>query len=194
MDGDWRLPHFEKMPHDQATLVDAFLEAWRASQESRYRKAIIDTCSHLIRDMQTPSGGFYSAEDAESYEPELSRQKREGAFYVWSLSQAEKALEETGLLALASAYYGIRENGNASRVGPHLDDKIITAWNGLAISALARAGQILEKGSYVAAARRAAEFLKTNLQARAANYCDSIGARLLTYRHSPRITPFSYNV
>ena len=124
-------------------------------------------------------------------------------------------MEETGLLALASAYYGVLENGNAPRVGSSpnkldrhvvfrieksnaeiareflidestaldrmnefdrilfeirskrfrllLDDKIITAWNGLAISALARAGQILEKDSYVAAARRAAEFLKTNL-------------------------------
>ena len=51
----------------------------------------------------------------------------------------------------------------SKRVRPHLDDKIITAWNGLAISALAKAGQILEKDSYVAAARRAAEFLKTNL-------------------------------
>lgn len=215
VDGDWRLPHFEKMLHDQATMVDAYLEAWKATQESRYRKAVIDTCSYLIRDMQAPSGGFYSAEDAESYESEESSQKREGAFYVWSLSQAKEALEETGLLALASAYYGIRENGYAPRVGsnsneldgyivlrieksiaeiarefqideptardrvseinrtllqfrskrvrPHLDDKIITAWNGLAISALAKAGQILEEDSYVAAARRAAEFARTHL-------------------------------
>ena len=58
VDGEWRLPHFEKMLHDQATMVDAFLEAWKATQESRYRKAIIDTCSYLIRDMQAPSGGF----------------------------------------------------------------------------------------------------------------------------------------
>ena len=110
MDGDWRVPHFRKVLHDQATMVDAFLKAWKATQESLHRKAIIDTCSYLIRDMQAPSGGFYRTEDAESYEPEDSRQKREGAFYVWSLSQAEKALEETELLVLASAYYGIREN------------------------------------------------------------------------------------
>jgi uncharacterized protein YyaL (SSP411 family) len=215
VDREWRLPHFEKMLYDQATLVDAYLEAWKATRENRYRKAIIDTCSYLIRDMQAPSGGFYSAEDAESYESNESSQKREGAFYVWSLSQAEEALEESGLLDIASSYYGIHVNGNAPNVGsssnelegynmlrieksiaelskefridestvrnrvnainrilfkirstrvrPHMDDKVITAWNGLAISALAKAGQVLDEDSYIDAARQAAEFVKNHL-------------------------------
>ena len=72
VDGGWKLPHFEKMLYDQATLVDAYLEAWKATQESRYRGAVVDTCSYMIRDMQAPSGGFYSAEDAESYESKES--------------------------------------------------------------------------------------------------------------------------
>ena len=106
MDGDWKVPQFYKMLHEQATMVDAYTEAWKATKESRYREAVVDTCSYLIRDILVPSDGFFSAEDAESYESEESSPKREGAFYVCSLSQAEEAFEETWLLALASAYYG----------------------------------------------------------------------------------------
>lgn len=215
VDGAWKLPHFEKMLYDQATVIGALLEAWRATGEPRYQEAVFDTCSYLMRDMLAPSGGFYSAEDAESYESKTLENKREGAFYIWSLTQAQEALGDGDLLAMASAYYGIRANGNAPRVSsssealdgynilrveksinelanefkideetvidrlgeirrlmeqarskrarPHLDDKIITSWNGLAISALAKAGQIFGRESYIAAAKGAASFIRAQL-------------------------------
>jgi len=112
VDREWQLPHFEKILYDQGNLIDALLEAWRATSEQRCRKAVFDTCSYLMR----ASGGFCSAEDAESYESETREKKSEGTFFIWSLAQAQEALGDGNLLAMASAYYGIRANGNAPRV------------------------------------------------------------------------------
>ena len=122
----------------------------KATQDSQYRKAIIDTCSYLIRDMQSPSGGFYSAEDAESYDSKESSQKREGAFYVWSIDQAAEALKATGLLDLAASYCGFRENGNAPQL--ELSSTELDGYNVIriekSIADLVRLGQFIDIETY----------------------------------------------
>ena len=88
VDGDWRVPHFEKMLYDQAQLVLAYLEAAQATGEAFYADVAEDTLDYVRRDMTDPGGGFYSAEDADSLPPEKAgvpgAHKSEGAFYIWS--------------------------------------------------------------------------------------------------------------
>src|SRR5213079_1422857 len=83
VDGDWRVPHFEKMLYDQSQLILAYLEAAQATGDAFYTAVAEDTLAYVRRDMRDPQGGFYSAEDADSLPPGADH-KREGAFYVWS--------------------------------------------------------------------------------------------------------------
>lgn len=231
VDGEWKLPHYEKMLYDQATLISAYVDAWKSTRNDNYRNAILRTCSYLLRDMRHEQGAFYSAEDAESYDLENAEEKREGAFYVWSIQELNAALNDNDLAKLATAYYSCTEAGNApsgpfsteelkgyntlrieksitdlasefhlteaqvkeklthinsalftersKRPRPHLDDKIITAWNGLAISALSQAAQSLGKPEYAKAAAEAAQFIKTNL------FNAATGRLTRLYRNSP---------
>jgi uncharacterized protein YyaL (SSP411 family) len=197
VDGDWRVPHFEKMLYDQAQLILAYLEAAQASGDPFYAAVARDTLQYVARDLRDPAGGFYSAEDADSVPWEQATEdaphKREGAFYVWNDAEIGSALG-----ADAEAFrlrYGVQPDGNApfdpqheftgknllytarsldevaSRTGstvaevttalergraqllqlrqrrprPHLDDKILSAWNGLMIAACARAARVLQE-------------------------------------------------
>ena len=70
VDGDWRVPHFEKMLYDQAQLVLAYLEAAQATGDAAYAEVAIDTLAYVRRELTHPEGGFYSAEDADSVPPE----------------------------------------------------------------------------------------------------------------------------
>src|SRR4051794_32091463 len=115
VDGDWRVPHFEKMLYDQAQLVMAYLEAAQATGEDFYAAIAEDTLDYVRRDMTDPGGGFYSAEDADSLPPDqvgvTGAHKSEGAFYIWSD-------EEVGTLLGADAEiarlrFGIEPSGNA---------------------------------------------------------------------------------
>jgi uncharacterized protein YyaL (SSP411 family) len=87
VDGDWRVPHFEKMLYDQAQLVLAFLEAAQLTGEPFYADVAADTLEYVARDLTDSAGGFYSAEDADSVPPEHASDsaphKSEGAFYIW---------------------------------------------------------------------------------------------------------------
>ncbi len=231
VDGEWKLPHFEKMLYDQATLITAYTHAWQATKNDAYRSIVDSAVQYLLRDMRLPQGGFYSAEDAESYESADAEEKREGAFYVWSDDELAKALGDDSLVAIARSYYSFQENGNAphgpfsieqlkgyntlriektmtdvgqeldrpeseiesklaqinaalfdarkNRPRPHLDDKIITAWNGLAISALALAGQTFSNPRYIEAAAQAARFIEKNL------YHPESRSLVRLYRNSP---------
>src|SRR5207253_1215161 len=69
VDANWRVPHFEKMLYDQAQLVLAFVEAAQSSGDRFFAEVAIDTLDYVRRDMTDPSGGFYSAEDADSVPP-----------------------------------------------------------------------------------------------------------------------------
>ena len=69
VDGGWRVPHFEKMLYDQAQLVVALLEAWQLSGDAFFAQVAEDTLRYVARDLTSPDGGFYSAEDADSIPP-----------------------------------------------------------------------------------------------------------------------------
>ena len=73
VDGDWLVPHFEKMLYDQAQLVIAYLEASQAGGDPFFADVARDTLQYVLRDMTDEGGGFYSAEDADSVPPDQSR-------------------------------------------------------------------------------------------------------------------------
>jgi uncharacterized protein YyaL (SSP411 family) len=209
VDARWFVPHFEKMLYDQAQLAISYLEAFQVSGEESFAQSARDIFEYVLRDMTSPEGGFYSAEDADSViDPAHPHDKGEGAFYVWTEKEIEEALGQP-YAAHFSYRYGVEDNGNvredphqefggknilyqdypvaqtavffdtteeavtesleasrrkllalrAGRVRPHLDDKILTAWNGLMISAFAKAGQVLNESRYASAARAAADFI-----------------------------------
>ena len=216
VDGDWRVPHFEKMLYDQAQLVVAYVEAAQVTGEAFYADVAADTLEYVMRDLADPDGGFYSAEDADSVPPEHAGDphphKMEGAFYIWRDEEIGGALgADADVFRLR---FGILPDGNAPfdpqaefthknllytarpieeiasivkvspidvasalararatllavrgrRPRPHLDDKVLTAWNGLMIAAFARAGRVLPDGErYLAAATRAASFLQSRM-------------------------------
>jgi hypothetical protein len=221
VDGNWRVPHFEKMLYDQAQLVLAYLEASQASGDPFFAQIAEDTLQYVRREMTDEAGGFYSAEDADSIPPEHATdpaaRKTEGAFYIWSLTEVRALLGEEsrafelryGLLPDGNAPFdphnefagknllytarGIADiakemdrepqdiadvlmdaritlfNARAARPRPHLDDKVLTGWNGLMIAAFARASRVRSGESAAAGNRhlevaaRAAAFLKTTM-------------------------------
>ena len=212
VDGQWRVPHFEKMLYDQAQLVCAYLEAYQIAHDESYAVVARECLEYVLRDMTDPGGGFYSAEDADSPDPADPSTSSEGAFYLWTRKEIDEALEprQAGIFC---HHFGVDESGNAlsdpqgefrgknilfvpftvpqsaehlslseeevataikegraklferrsHRPRPLRDDKIITAWNGLMISAFARASNILGEAKYADAARKAAAFVRSNL-------------------------------
>jgi uncharacterized protein YyaL (SSP411 family) len=216
VDGDWRVPHFEKMLYDQAQLVLAYVEATQVTGEAFYGDVAQDTLEYVMRDMTHREGGFYSAEDADSIAPERASDpaahKTEGAFYIWRDEEIGEALgADADFFRLR---FGIEPDGNAPfdphnefthknllywartveeiasmtgrspdevsaslerarktllgvrapRPRPHLDDKVLTAWNGLMVAAFARASRVLpDGGRYFSPARRAADFIRDRM-------------------------------
>ncbi|HXN35872.1 MAG TPA: thioredoxin domain-containing protein, partial [Opitutaceae bacterium] len=213
VDAEWFMPHFEKMLYDQAQVASCALDAWRATGDERPAWLARATLDYVLRDMTSPEGAFYSAEDADSPRGE-GQESVEGAFYVWTTGELEDALGPDA--AFLAGHYGAMPGGNVppgrdphgeftgrnilaqvrplsetARLGgmepqaasdllvsclgrllaarsrrrrPHLDDKVVAGWNGLMISALARAAsapaQCLadRRRAYLEAALRAAAF------------------------------------
>ncbi len=182
VDAGWVVPHFEKMLYDNALLLRVYAQWWRATGSPLARRVALETADWLLREMRTSEGGFASALDADS-------EGVEGRFYVWTPSQLREALgEERGAWA-ASVFEvteaGTFEHGTSvlqllsdpddvallddvraelltarsARVRPGRDDKVVAAWNGLAVAALAEAGALFERPGLVEAATRAAELL-----------------------------------
>ena len=115
VDGDWRVPHFEKMLYDQAQLVLAYLEAAQVSRDPFYAQIAEDTLQYVRREMTDEGGGFYSAEDADSIPPDQANQpgvhKMEGAFYIWQRDEIRKALGDDS--KAFELRFGILPDGNA---------------------------------------------------------------------------------
>jgi uncharacterized protein YyaL (SSP411 family) len=103
-DREWLVPHFEKMLYDQALLTLANLEAYQATGKERYANDARDILSYVLRDMSSPEGGFYSAEDADS-------EGEEGKFYVWTIEEVKAVLGEEDGARYASTYQ-FTEEGN----------------------------------------------------------------------------------
>jgi uncharacterized protein YyaL (SSP411 family) len=187
-DRRWLVPHFEKMLYDQATISLACAEAAQAAGDAFLARAAREVADYVLRDMTSPEGGFYSAEDADS-------EGEEGKFYLWTRKEFESALGRDEGARFAEAF-GIEEGGNfedpatgeraggsilnlkepmedarweearrklfeirARRVHPHKDDKILTAWNGLMIAALSRIAASQDAPDLARAASRSADFV-----------------------------------
>jgi uncharacterized protein YyaL (SSP411 family) len=111
VDGEWRVPHFEKMLYDQAQLLEVFLDVYRLTRDDLYAAVARGIADYVIRDLCHPEGAFFSAEDADSPRPEDPTEAGEGAFYVWSRREIERLLgDDAGVFCL---YYGVEEEGNA---------------------------------------------------------------------------------
>lgn len=104
VDDRWMIPHFEKMLYDNALLASAFLEAWQALKNPLYATVCNEILQYVLRDMTSPEGGFFSAEDADS-------EGHEGLFYTWTLKEVQNILGEQES-QLFCTFYGITEEGN----------------------------------------------------------------------------------
>ncbi len=103
-DAEWLVPHFEKMLYDQAMLTMAYTEAWQATGNPVFAATVREIVTYVLRDMTSPEGGFYSAEDADS-------EGEEGRFYLWTLSEAEAVLGAEDA-AFAAAVWNFSATGN----------------------------------------------------------------------------------
>jgi uncharacterized protein YyaL (SSP411 family) len=103
-DARWLLPHFEKMLYDQAMLAIAYIEAYQMTGKDAYAKIAGEIFDYVLRDMTSPEGGFYSAEDADS-------EGEEGKFYVWTIDELKEVLEKEDA-ELIIDMFNVREDGN----------------------------------------------------------------------------------
>jgi len=182
-DPGWLVPHFEKMLYDNALLVVAYAEAWQVTKRPTFARVVRETCDELLATFASPEGGFYSATDADSEgeegkyfvwsedeiravlgsgdETELFLRhygvSKHGNFDIGNILYQPSPDEDiTQKLAPARIKLaGVRRR----RVPPLRDEKILAAWNGLAISALSVAGRVLAEPRYIEAAGRAADFV-----------------------------------
>lgn len=185
-DKKWLVPHFEKMLYDNALLSMAYVEAYQATKNDKYAKVAMEIYKYIERDMTSPDGAFYSAEDADS-------EGVEGLFYVWQPEEIISVLGDSDgrrfcdMLDITSAgnfegssipnliktkeiddafidkcrekLYYAREK----RVHPFKDDKVLTSWNALMAASLAVGGRILKNESLINMAKRAVSFIKAKL-------------------------------
>lgn len=112
-DAQWRVPHFEKMLYDQAILSRAYLEAYQATAKEEYAQTAREIFEYVLRDMTSSLGGFYSAEDADSPDPQNPNSKKEGAFYLWGEDEIAHILGKGKRDNIFNYYFGIEKNGNA---------------------------------------------------------------------------------
>jgi uncharacterized protein YyaL (SSP411 family) len=213
----WQIPHFEKMLYDQAGLSRTYVQAYQITKDAYFADVAKDIYSYVLAELRDSQGGFYSAEDADSLDPDEKAgrnggRKKEGAFYVWRYDEIKSALNGQQWDAFRQRF-DVKEEGNArsdphgefmgknilfaletpqevaaktgkspeatqkllaqarrtlkarrdKRPRPHLDDKIITDWNGLMISSLAFGARVLDDDEYLKAAEQAADFIMKRL-------------------------------
>ena len=183
VDAQWVVPHFEKMLYDNAQLLRVYAHLWRMTGSSLARRVARETAGFLLRDLRTDEGGFASALDADAAGVE-------GSTYVWTPLQLRDVLGEAdgpwagGRFAVSREgtfehgtsvlqrlaepedlprYERVRAKLKAAqdeRPQPTRDDKVVAAWNGLAIAALAEAGTLLDEPGWVSAATSCARLLR----------------------------------
>jgi uncharacterized protein YyaL (SSP411 family) len=195
VDAEWAIPHFEKMLYDNGWLLRLYADAWAATQEPLFERVCVETAAWVMREMQSPEGGYYSSLDADS-------EGHEGKFYVWSvdeirsllsreeyevaaivygldrppnfegeawhltvahpLEEAERILEvDAGTLAsLLDSARAKLAAAREKRVRPGRDEKVLTSWNALMVSGMARAARAFGRPDWLESARRALDFIR----------------------------------
>lgn len=112
---DWSLPHFEKMLYDQAQLLDTYADCFELTQEPELLGAVYDIVAYLTSPpILSPDGAFHSSEDADSYPSPRDNEKREGAFYVWTLKEMRQILGQRDAEVCAH-HWGVLPDGNVAR-------------------------------------------------------------------------------
>jgi len=187
-DEHWLVPHFEKMLYDNALLARVYLHAWQVTGKPLYRRVVEETLDFVLREMRHEGGGFYSSYDADSEGEEGKfyvwtadeiraalgdEAERFMAAYgvsvagnweghnILHIAEDLSGLGDlTGLDEARQKLFAIR----ARRVPPGLDDKVLTAWNGLMLAAFAEAGRVLARPDYTAAAVANAKFLRATMR------------------------------
>ena len=188
VDERWLVPHFEKMLYDNALLSRLYLDAFMRTQNPLYKRVACETLDYVRREMTDSTGGFYSAQDADS-------EGEEGKFYVWTPDEIAAALGAEDARLFCS-YYGVTSEGNfegknifflssgaeaglseqeairlrtvlipqllearAKRVKPETDTKVIAGWNGLMLQSFAQAARQLGRSADLQTASANGEFL-----------------------------------
>ena len=189
VDRDWVVPHFEKMLYDNALLCRVYAHLWRSTGSELARRVALETADFMVRELRTNEGGFASALDADSddgtgrhvegayyvWTPEQLREvlgDEDAELAAQHFGVAEEGTFEEGASVLqlpvrdglldAEKVASIHERLLAARAGrpaPGRDDKVVAAWNGLAIAALAETGAYFDRPDLVEAAVAAADLL-----------------------------------
>jgi uncharacterized protein YyaL (SSP411 family) len=189
VDGQWLVPHFEKMLYDNAQLVRIYLDGWRLTKAPGFRRVVEETLEYMRRELMHPDGAFFAAHDADS-------EGVEGKFFVWTPAEIVSVLgSELGEQFCRA--HGVTDGGNfeganvlnrfptfdlpaeeqeqieqqlqparkrllaarETRVKPQRDENVLTSWNALAISAWLDAYQTLGTPWYLSMAEQALTFL-----------------------------------
>ncbi|MEW7980642.1 MAG: thioredoxin domain-containing protein [Candidatus Sedimenticola endophacoides] len=190
VDAQWMIPHFEKMLYDNAQLLGLYSDLAQAGGTQLFADTARATADWVIREMQSPEGGYHATLDADSADGE-------GGYYLWDREEVRTLLEGETYQALAARYgldgppnFGQRwhlhqtpaqaqpdENesqrleaaraallaARERRPRPARDEKILTAWNALTIRSMARAGRLLDEPRYIDSAQRALEYIRREL-------------------------------
>ena len=188
VDAEWGIPHFEKMLYDNGPLLALYADAWAITGEPLFRQVAEELAAWVMREMQSPEGGYYSSLDADS-------EGEEGKFYVWTQAEV-KALLSAEEYEVAAARWGLAGPPNfegshwhlrivaplaeadanllksarkklfaarEQRVRPGRDEKILSAWNALMIEGMAHAARVFARPDWLASARRALDFIRSTL-------------------------------
>ncbi|GAC1420735.1 MAG: thioredoxin domain-containing protein [Actinomycetota bacterium] len=191
VDGRWHVPHFEKMLYDNAQLLRLYAHASAVLPDRGYGTVAIHTAEYLLREMRHAGGGFYSSQDADSEGVEgkfyvwsidelrsvlgddadlaiaLYGVRDEGNWEGTNVLWLPRPVSEVSSDDLGDAIARIRAalfQKRQTRIRPGTDDKILASWNGMAISALAITGRMLNRPDFVDAARTAAMFVSSSMQ------------------------------
>ena len=188
VDAEWTIPHFEKMLYDNGPLLRLYADAWTVTRNALFARVAEETAAWVMREMQSPEGGYYSSLDADS-------EHEEGKFYVWTAGEARSIVSPDEYAVLAP-YYGLDgppnfENshwhlrvartlaaGSAPllasgrrklfearemRVHPGRDDKVLVSWNALMIAGMARAAVVFDRDDWLASAKKALGFIRGSM-------------------------------
>ncbi len=195
-DARWLVPHFEKMLYDNALLPPVYVEAYQLTRDPKYLEVVEQTLHYVLREMTSPDGGFYSAQDADS-------EGEEGKYYVWKKNEIEQILgQDSEVFCL---YYDVVYGGNfeghtilyntlnsstvafqcgktedevkeiirrskqklyqerLKRVAPGRDDKILTSWNAIMITAFVKGYKVTSNHEFLQAAQNCIKFIDEKL-------------------------------